>query len=338
MNEIPVDSFGNVMRNGVLTDPRTNNTFVDGYWMSPDKSKQFINNQWYDINKTAKPAQQPQGSFNPQQGYGWQLLQFGAGQETFMQQLRGQQSLELQRLDLASKQQLANQEYQLRMALQQGDITQAKYELDRKIAQQESEFARTLAQRQLEFKHQQEIEQINAKIAQGAEMREERELQARLAANPQDWVAYEFYKRAIAGGPQPFGANGGQSAQSLVDMNGTEYPKAPPAYSDQTAQSLATNLFNPTGFGNSGQPAYNPTISGTGVFGTQIEAPNTFTRGEASSMSDAEISMLTGLLQAGIDMGNGRRTSIDAADYFDQAQRSWIPTLAEGVDSRVNYS
>ena len=334
---MPADEYGNEWQTGILTDPRTGNWFNGTAWVNPQgHTASWQNNQW-----VWPQTQQPQNqgsSYSPQAGYGWQLLQMQAGQDTFMQMLKGQQQMELQRLDMASKQQLANQEYQLRLQLQQGDITQAKYELDRKMAQQESEFARTLAQRQLEFQHQKEIDDLQVKIAQGAEMRQERELQAKLAANPQDWVAYEFYKRSINGGKANAtigaGSDGAQTGSALTQMNGTPYEQAPPAYSDQTAQNLATNLFNPT----VQQDGYNPNLQGTGAFGTRIEAPNTLTRGEAANLSTAEVGMLSGLLKAGVTGPNGQRIALDPEDYFDQAQKSWIPTLADNSNKATTYS
>jgi len=325
--------------------------WTGGTWMNP-QGQAYVNGQWVGPNTPGHPSYQGGGmgqsaqqgaaggsrggsgsSYNPQSGFGWQLLQNAAAQETFMQQMRGQQAMEMTRLEDSTRRWTTEKEYELRMRLQAGEISQAKYDLEKKLAQQESEFARSLAQQQLEFKHKAEMDRISAEIAKGAEMREERELQARLAANPQDWVAYEFYKRAI-GTPGVITAQGGVNgnpgpqgqAQQLTQMNGQPYEAAPPAYSDATAQSLATSLFNP-GTSN-GNQIYNPNLSGTGVFGAQIPAPNSLSRGEASQLTAAETGMIGGLLRAGIDMG-GKRVALDPVDWFEQAEKSWIPTLAE---------
>lgn len=327
-------------------DPRLDNTpqgntWNGNTWVNPQgQSAVYQNGQWLWPGQT-----QPQGggggsSFSPQAGYGWTLQQMQGQQDQYIQMLRGQQQMELQRLDMASKQQMAQQEYQLRLQLQAGEINQAKYELDRKIAQQESEFARSLAQKQLEFQHQQEMDRLSAEIAKGSEMRQERELQAKLAANPQDWVAYEFYKRAISGDQtQGIDSGGVTSAaatagQNLTDMNGNPYEAAPPAYNDQTLQTVATNLFNPT----VQQDGYNPNMKGTGAFGTTVEAPNTLTRGEAGNLSTSEIGMLSGLLKAGVVGPDGKRVALDPEDYFKQASNSWVPTLAEGAGGKTAYS
>ncbi len=289
-----------------------------------------------------------QGQYNTQTLKGQQDLQqltLKGQQDLALQTLQGQQAAELERLKQAANAQLAQKDYDLKIQLQNNEITQAKYDLEKRMAQQESEFARNLAQQQLEFGHKQQMDQLNAKIAEGGEMRAERELQAKLAANPQDWVAYEFYKRSLGqpseigpGGSnvsfRAAGADGATDPNNPTMMDGTTYEKAPGAYTDATAQGLATALFNPT----VSKDGYNPGIKGTGVFGTQIEAPNTLTRGEVGSMSSNEMGMLSGLLKAGVTGADGKRIAIDPTDYFQQSQNSWVPTLAEGTGDATRYS
>lgn len=197
---------------------------------------------------------------------------------------------------------------------------------------------------QLQYQIGQETNRIallNAQVNQAAEARQERELQSQLATNPQDFVQYEFYKRALGnpttlGVANSMGGGGGGGGQgganpggAGTDANG--YPVAPPAYSDQSLSGVANSLFNKTG------APWSPQLRGQGAFGATINAPNQIGRQQAGSLSDSEIGILSSFLKAGINMGNGQRTSIDPADYFKQMQNSWVPTLS-GAGSMNNYS
>jgi hypothetical protein len=183
---------------------------------------------------------------------------------------------------------------------------------------------------------------LNAQVNQAAEIRMERELQAQLAANPNDFVAYEFYKRALGQSPTTFssgggggggGMGGGGGGAGSQGFGGTQYPSAPPAYSDESLQTVASNLFANRTSPNS----WNPNLSGEGVFGAEIAPPNTIGRASWGEMSDSERQIIGSFLKAGINMG-GRRVALDPADYFKQMSRSWIPTLQSGIQGVTQYA
>ncbi len=112
--------------------------------------------------------------------------------------------------DFSSRQDELNHQFQLQMAeqdqtlqaeLQAKRISSAEYMQGRDLAQSEAEFARKLASQQLEADRQFQLQERQQQLDVVVEARQERLLQAQLAANPQDFVAYEFYKRNL-GDPQ----------------------------------------------------------------------------------------------------------------------------------------
>lgn len=288
----------------------------DGIWYSPDGRNKLVNGQWVPVTASATSS----GSgFTPQAGYGYDILDRAqAGAET-LERLQGTQQKEIDALNNAARQQLQQADASLQLKLRNMEITSQQYMQAKQLAQQENEFARWLSLNQLQEKHKFEIDRAQTEINRAAEMRQERALQASLAANPQDWVAYEFYKRELGIPQKEAGVSSTAATGDLTTLEGNEYEEAPPAYDETAAQSIATKLFNPGG------EEYNPNLKGEGVFGTKIESPNTFTRSEALNLSDSEIGMLRGLLKAGVNVG-GKRVALDPDDYFQQAGRSWIPT------------
>lgn len=162
------------------------------------------------------------------------------------------------------------------------------------------------------------LRSLEVQIQQAAEARQERDLQSRLAANPADFVQYEFYKRALNSAGMGGSAGAGGTA-------------APPAYSDTQLKQVANSLFNPDT-----KAMYNPNLSGQGVFGATIQAPNQVSRAEFGNLSDSEKAILGSFLKGGINMG-GKMTALDPGDFSDQMMRSWIPTIT-GEKQGTQYS
>lgn len=269
--------------------------------------------------------------------------------------MQAEQAKQLKQIEIAAQQQQSIIDNQLKAQLASNQITHEEYMQKQTLAQQQTQFAQNLAQTQLaeqhqnelsklteqhqnelataEFTHKKQLEDAGLVLNQEAEARQERALQASLGANPQDWVSYALYKRGLSApsvngsGPAP------ADAAAPTMMNGSPYSAAPAGATDQQAQALATSLFNP------GTPpgGYNPALAGTGAMGTTIQAPNTFTRAESGASSTSDLGMLSGLLKAGVNIG-GQQTSIDPTDYFQQAQNSWVPTLADQGSAKTAYS
>lgn len=326
----------------------------DGIWYSSDSKMAYVNGQWISNGRetgggvstpgvaTASSGGASTGSANAytvNPGYGMDIMdreqkqaldlanisEAGANARSTQSaeaqkaiaELQGRHSKELAQINNDAQASLQKSINDLQRELDEKKITSTQYMQEKDLAQREHEFARSLALQELTQRQTNELNTANLEINRAAETRQERALQANLAANPQDWVAYQFYKRQLPGA--------GVSASSGGAMlNGEEYASAPGAVSDASAQSLATNLFNPT------QPGatYNPNLRGTGAFGTSIEAPNTFTRREAGASSEADLGMLQGLLRAGINV-NGQQVAVDPQEWMSQAQKSWVPTLSE---------
>jgi hypothetical protein len=95
---------------------------------------------------------------------------------------------------------------------------------------------------------------------------------------------------------------------------------------------VADSVFNQAG------ADWNPNLSGTGIFGSKISAPNQLSRAEANDMTEQEMGILSSFLKAGIEVpgAGGKRMSIDPQEWLQQAEASWIPTL-EGVGNPTEY-
>lgn len=130
-----------------------------------------------------------------------------------------------------------------------------------------------------------------------------------------------------ATGQQQSGAPTQQSGgEGTVDTTGASYPAAPGAYSDATLQQVAASIFG----GN--QAPYNPNLAGKGAFGADIQNPNSISRAEFGNMDPSDLSILSSFLTAGVQTDPNdpnSRVSVDPSDYFNQVQKSWIPTLQQ---------
>jgi len=321
----------------------------DGIWYSPDGRQKFVNGVWVDTaGAGAQGAATGTGTgYGLAPDYMWTVDQLN--RDFTAQQNQAQQNFTAQQTDLARSQtaHLTEVDANLQRELQRGTIDANQYMQERELAQRESEFARNIALQTLTADRDNELRRIG-------EARQERLLQAQLAANPQDLVAYEFYKRNL-GQPeawdlaQQFAAGGEAGANAPMTtvenpsvtrakpptetLSGQPYPEQPPAYSDEALQELASSFYDNTP-GNT--PLYDPKLSGTGVFGAQIKSPGAISRSQGMRLSDSEMGVLSSFLRGGIDMGGGKRVSINPDEYFQQVEKSWIPTLS-GVGTQTQY-
>lgn len=281
----------------------------------------------------------------PQPGSEYDLLDRQLANARYIAELNAQNAKDIAQVNNAADAQNQAAERALRLQLQQGQITSDQFMQQRDLAQRESQFARDLALRALEEEHRFNIERAQTEIARAGEMRQERQLQAQLAANPEDTVAYEYYKRMI-GQPgawdtaQQFAA-GQQQAETppsainpsdLTNINGAPYAAPPPAYNDQTYQGLISNIQG------QGQPEWNPGLAGQGAFGAQIVSPNRISRGLFSRFSPTDIGILNSFLRGGVStQPGGPRVALKPEDWWAQVQRSFVPTLSS-VGSPAVYS
>lgn len=315
----------------------------DDTWYSPDGRQRFVNGQWKPITATSVATAR---GFGAQSGFGFDILESVQAQETYIQNLNNQLNRDLANINNTAAAAIQAQQTALARELQAGRIDADKYIQGRELAQRESEFARQLAFQTRVQGFNEEIGKAQTELARLREVRDERELQSRLAANPLDFVAYEFYKRMLgqpqawdiaqrmAGGAVPTGKGSellGTTGQE-PNLLGQPFEEAPPAYSDQTIQQIAESLFEP-----GKQSLYNPRLSGTGAFGVNISPPQDLSRQEATGLSDAELGILTSFLRAGVETTpGGKRIALDPQEYFKQVEQSWIPTLAS-VDTPTLY-
>jgi len=278
--------------------------------------------------------------YSPQAGYGYQVDAANYANQQQLQTMRDQ-----------SAERVAAMQAQYQLMISQG--TNAN---NLEIAKMQNAIQQ----------EQNRLHGLEVQIQQEAEQRQERQLQSQLAANPNDFVQYEYYKRMLGspttlstaqsmmGGTATLGTGvqtglgqfGGQyddwlRAHPQYDMvmqngqptvvplgggngggtTGTTYSAAPPAYADSTLQSVTAGIQN-------GGADYNPNLGGTGAFGATIKAPNQLSRAQALNMSPSEQQIMNSFLSGGINMGNGKLTSIDPTDWWAQQQKSQVPTLS----------
>lgn len=317
---------------------------VEGTFMDPSTNQWYLRSTGQPVGVGAPVTNGPPplpgtsgavpnstSPYVPNPGYQAQKDEGDRAQETLIQQMINDSNMNVQRL-------------QSEMALEQSKGNNASAE---RIAQLNAEINRETNR----------IALLNAQTLRMGEERQQRETEARLSANPSDTVAYEFWKRNAGtpgtlgtspgvGGTQtsgfdalnnsngaPFGnsnINGGGAGSGATSAAG---PGNNPAYSDSALQSLAAGLFN----GGSNQPAYNPNMRGTGVFGANIPNPNSLGRAEFGALSDSQKQIMGSFLKGGVNIG-GRRVALDPVEWFSQAQNSWVPTLDEGAGRVTQYA
>lgn len=287
-----------------------------------------------DIPAPGTAAFTSPGAVPVQPGLEWQLEQ----ERLAVQKYIADQSAALQRdltaINNAHDARMRQIDAGLQRELQAGRIDADKYMQARELAQRESEFARDIAFRTIQADRSFAINQAQLHLQEMAERRMERALQAQLAANPADTVEYEFYKRGL-GRPEAYNLTqqflGGQQAPQGVAVAGQNVPEnllgqpyleAPPAYSDQSLQTLAASVMSPDG-----KSLYNPNLRGTGAFGAEIAAPNEMSRAEFLGLDPTQLGVLQSFLKGGIEIAPGKRVAVNPADWFQQAEASFIPTV-----------
>jgi hypothetical protein len=296
------------------------------------------------------------GSLQTNPGYEYDILEFEKAADLKIQQINNDFTKKQNDLNRQFTRQQAESDRALESELQAKRISSSEYMQQRDLAQRETEFARTLALQTLVADRDFQLSEAQLELDRVAEIRQERLLQAQLAANPQDFVAYEFYKRSL-GDPQDLAmAQSIQDATQEQDVTGelqtgpdqvtatageenllgTPYPEAQPAYSDQTLQMVINAIQG--GGGQGGDALYNPNLGGTGAFGAEISSPNKISRKQGTSLSTDEMGILSSFLRAGVDVGGGKMVGLNPDEYFKQVEQSWVPTFSGAGGFRTNYS
>lgn len=297
-----------INKNGDTYDPN------EGFWRSRDRTKVYggvFGDFWQPApggyNSAASQAygNAPAANGSSQVfNYGWALLEREQAQQTKIENLKAEHEQNLAKINNAAQE-----------ALQSGRITAAESQFVRQLAESVAsrQSQERIAQAQLELDKMREerqagefqqtfgLQERQLALGEKGEARQERALAASLAANPADWITYQNYAR------QPGNVAGTMGL--------------PPSASDEDIRGVASSLFNPS------SAPYNPQLQGTGAFGAKIQAPNTFSRSEVSSLSGSERDMLGGLLKAGVEMG-GKKVSVAPDDYWQQVEKSLIPGLS----------
>lgn len=350
--------LSDLVNRGVQIDPNAQE-FLNNYrpYQAPQQSfnySQSASSQGYtqptatmQAPQTVRtPVQQQSGpmSFGIDPGFQYEIQAREHSLQKYIADQNRRTQLEIAEINRAAEMRVQAENRRLQLELQKGQIDAQKYMQKRELVQRESEFARDLSLRQLMADRDNKIQEAQLELNKLGELRQERELHARLSANPQDTVAYEFFKRGMGGVQESWdeaqmmaeGAAGNQmlgTEQGWQTLTGAEYPSTAPAYSDETLQSVAENLFNSTW-----APLWNPMLSGEGVFGAEIENPGQISRAEASNMTDAELGILQSFLKAGVKAPGANSTgrlALDPDEYFSQVQRSFIPTMSEATRPTV---
>lgn len=75
---------------------------------------------------------------------------------------------------------------------------------------------------------------------------------------------------------------------------------------------------------------------GTGEFGVSVPMTQAFSRQEGAGLSQDEMAVLSSFLHAGFDV-NGEQVSYDPADYWQEVEEGWIPTMGEIGPTQYSY-
>ncbi len=185
----------------VWVDDQTGNTFDPnvGVWSSP-QGTQYINGQWVNPgqqqmqpqggNPLQSAVQGANGTFQAIPGYGYTV---NTQQNQAASALAGQNNQSAQQIE-----QMREQSAQT--------IAQLNAQVQQETAKGNNASAERIAQLNYQISQEQNrISLMNAQTNQANQAMQERQLQANLAANPQDFVAYENYKRML-GNPSTLGA------------------------------------------------------------------------------------------------------------------------------------
>lgn len=203
----------------VWVDDQTGNTNQpaqyggDGQWHSPD-GRVYVNGQWSQPQQQiqppsfagsnggllpgANPLQQAvtgnsstqNGAFQTVPGSDYLLNQQQNDAQYGFNTQNNQSSQQLEQMREQSALSLANLNAQVQQETAKGNNASAE-----RIAQLNYQISQ----------EQNRISLMNAQTQQSNQAMQERQLQANLAANPNDFVAYEYYKRAL-GNPSALGA------------------------------------------------------------------------------------------------------------------------------------
>lgn len=277
---------------GVWVDDQTGNTFKptdaggDGIWHNP-QGQSYINGQWTGGQQQALPVGQPQvtgqnGAFQGIPGYGYTVNQQQNDAASQLSSQNSGQTSALHSQDNAATAQMQAAHDQSAMA-----IAQLNAQVQAETAKGNNASAERIAQLNYQIAQEQNrLQGLTVQINQAAEARQERQLQANLAANPQDFVAYEYYKRAL-GNPTALGAvsqNGGVQAPATPSTPVGGGTPATPSQG-QSPYTPDPKAGGPIGTGaNVGRDAYYA-AGGDGGAGNNAVAPIVATPGIAPTSS-----------------------------------------------------
>ncbi len=126
--------------------------------------------------------------------------------------------------------------------------------------------------------------------------------EANLAANPSNFVALELYKRSL-------------------EEQGITAPSGRGSIGDEGIQDLFSMVLG---------LEEGPT-QGTGQFGVDIPTPGAISRSQAGQFSESDIALLSSFLKGGVDVGEGEFAGINPADFFQEVEEGFIPTVDPGL-------
>ncbi len=126
--------------------------------------------------------------------------------------------------------------------------------------------------------------------------------EANLAANPSNFVALELYKRSL-------------------EEQGITAPSGRGPIGDEGIQDLFSMVL-----GLEEGPS-----QGTGQFGVELPTPGAISRSQAGQFSESDIALLSSFLKGGVDTGEGEFVGINPADFFQEVEEGFIPTIDEGL-------
>ena len=207
---------------------------------------------------------------------------------------------------------------QFGLSKEQFDFTKESFLLDFGLRREQFEADFGLRERQFEAQQDQFAQQFGlsreqfeqAKFEFGSQFGLEQEkfglertlAEANLAANPSNFVALQLYKRSL-------------------EEQGITAPEGQGALGDEDIQDLFSLVLG----------LEEGSTQGTGQFGVGIPTPGAISRSQAGQFTESDIGLLESFLKGGVDVGQGEFAGINPADFFQEVEEGFIPTIDPGL-------
>jgi hypothetical protein len=205
---------------------------------------------------------------------------------------------------------LSQQEFDQRVEefRQQFDLSVEQFDFQKESFAQEFGFRREQFEKEFGLKESQFAFEQD-KFAQQFGLEQERFglertlAEAELAANPSNFVALQLYKRSL-------------EEQGIIP------PEGQGAMEDEAIQNIFSTIL---GLEEGGA------TQGQGQFGVELPTAGAISRTQFGGFNESDLALLSSFLRGGVDVGEGEFAGINPADFFQDVEEGFIPTIEPGL-------